>query len=147
MAYITHADIEMRLGAETCIQLADDDGDGVADPAVVDEARLAAEGEVNSYLAVRYRVPIDTAASPELAGLLRSVTLDLVECRLRARRPPVPEEARRCQDMALDWLRRVAEGTVELPATAELPATPTRGPLGQVAGETRVLTREELTGH
>ena len=89
MAYITNADIEERLGSDTYVQLTDDDGDQVADVGVVDEARLGAEGEVNSYFARRYQVPIDLSVHGDLADLLASITLDLVEYRLRARRPPV----------------------------------------------------------
>ncbi|MCH8242383.1 MAG: DUF1320 family protein, partial [Planctomycetes bacterium] len=91
MAYISNADIEERVGAQTYVQLADDDGDAVADVGVVNEARLGAEGEVNSYLARRYRLPIDLAAHPELADLLATITLDLVEFRLHSRRPPVSD--------------------------------------------------------
>ena len=93
MAYVTNADIQGRLGNDTYIQLTDDDQDGSADVGVVDEARLAAEGEVNSYLARRYGVPIDLTTHADLADLLASITLDLVEFRLRARRPPVPAAA------------------------------------------------------
>ena len=74
MAYISNADIQERLGSQTYVQLTDDDGDAVADVGVVDEARLGAEGEVNSYLARRYRVPIDLAVNPELADLLATIT-------------------------------------------------------------------------
>ena len=59
MAYITNADIEERLGSATYVQLADDDGDNVADVGVVDEARLGADGEVSSYLGRRFQLPID----------------------------------------------------------------------------------------
>jgi len=65
------------------VQLTDDDGNGLADSGVVDEARLAAEGEVNSHLARRYQVPINLSEHSELAALLASITLDLVEYRLR----------------------------------------------------------------
>jgi phage gp36-like protein len=88
MLYITNTDIERRLGSAAYVQLTDDDGDGSADVGVVDEARLAAEGAVNSFLAKRYSVPVNLVAHSELADLLASVTLDLAEYRLRARRPP-----------------------------------------------------------
>ena len=92
---------------------------------VVDEARLAAEGEVNSYLARRYRAPIDLTTHADLADLLASVTLDLVEYRLRVRRPPVGDDARRRYTEALEamcddndvpahaWVRAALEATDE----------------------------------
>lgn len=144
MAYITNADIQTRLGSATYVQVADDDGDGVADTGVVDEARVAAEGELDSYLAVRHAVPVDVTVHPELAGVLRGAALDLAEYRLRLRRPPVSEDARRRRDQTIDWLRLIAAGTVALPA---LSAPAASGPVAQGGGATRVLSRAELETH
>ena len=145
MAYITNADIQERLGNATYVQLTDDDGDGSADVGVVNEARLAAEGEVNSHLARRYLVPINLITHADLANLLASITLDLAEHRLRARRPPVSEDARLRQSQALDWLQRVADGRIDLPSTTPIASNTTRGTLGRVSGEERLLSRDELS--
>jgi len=147
MSYIVNSDVELRLGAAAYVQLTDDDGDGVADTAVVDEARLAAEGEVNSYLARRFTVPIDVSAFPELADVLKSITLDAAEYRLRIRRPPAPQDVLEKYVRTLEWLRGVSEGRLELPSTAALPANTARGVIAQAVGEERVLTREEMAGH
>ena len=147
MAYITNGDIEERVGSATYVQLADDDGDGVADVAVVEEARLGAEGEVNSYLVRRYEVPINLSAHSELAGLLVSVTLDLAELRLRSRRPPVPEAALRRRDQAVEWLTRVAEGAIGLPSVLPLASSTVRGLRVASTGANRVLSRDEMSGH
>lgn len=145
MAYITDADIEERLGSATFVQLADDDGDGNADAGVVAEARLGAEGEVDSYLARRFAVPIDLNVHPELANLLKSVTLDLAAYRLRLRRPPVGDAAvRRYQD-SVNWLRGVAEGSVELPSAAGVAPSNARGPTAKALGNERILSRDELS--
>lgn len=143
MAYITNADLEERLGSAAYVQLADDNGDGTADVGVVDEARLAAEGEVDSYLAARFAVPIDVVAHPDLAGLLASIALDLAEVRLRVRRPPVPDAPLRRRAEALDWLTRVATGALELPASGVTPSA-IRGVVAATTGDARVLSREEL---
>ena len=145
MAYITNADIEERLGSAAYVQLTDDDGDGEPDAGVVDEARLAAEGEVNSYLARRFAVPIDLTVHADLADLLASITLDLAEYRLRGRRPPVPKDALDQHAHAIDWLARVAGGAVELPSAAPVAANATRGTLGATMGEARLLSRDELS--
>ena len=70
MSYITNTDIQTRLGTTLYVQLADDTGSGSADPNIVNEARLGAEGEANSYLARRYAVPVNLTAHPELTELL-----------------------------------------------------------------------------
>ena len=147
MGYITNSDIEERLGTAAYVQLADDDGNGVADVGVVDEARLGAEGEVNSYLGRRYSVPVSLTTHPDLADVLASFTLDLAEYRLRLRRPPVPDDARRRRDQAIEWLTRVAEGRIELPSAVGVAASSARGTIAAVSGEKRVLTRDELADH
>ena len=147
MGYITNADIEQRLGSDAYVQLTDDDGDGEADVGVVDEARLAAEGEVDSYLARRYQVPINLALHPELSGLLKSITLDLVELRLRSRRPPVSDEARNRAQRTVDWLGSVAEGRTDLPSSSMPPSSTSHGTHATTSGETRVLSHDELSGY
>ncbi|MFH1110152.1 MAG: DUF1320 domain-containing protein [Planctomycetota bacterium] len=147
MGYITNADIEERLGSVAYVQLADDDGNGVADVGVVDEARLGAEGEVNSYLGRRYSVPVSLTTHPDLADVLASFTLDLAEYRLRLRRPPVPDDARRRRDQAIEWLTRVAEGRIELPSAVGVAASSARGTIATATGEKRLLTRNELSDH
>ena len=147
MAYITNTDIDLRLGHAAYVQLADDDGNGAADTAVVDEARRAAEGEVDSYLALRYATPIDLEVHPELADLLKSVSLDLAEYRLRLRRPPVSEDARRRRDQTVDWLQRIAEGTVALPSLSAPATIAARGTVARAVGAERVLSRDELNAH
>ncbi len=147
MAYISNADIQERLGTQTYVQLTDDDGDAVADIGVVDEARLGAEGEVNSYLARRYRVPIDLAAHPELADLLATITLDLVEFRLHTRRPPVSDAVLQKHRHAVQWLQRIVDGTIDLPSLSELPAGGVRGLQADWTSADRTLSREELSDH
>ncbi len=144
MGYATNADVEERLGTALYVQLTDDTGTGSADTDKVTEARQGAEGEVNSYLGRRYSVPVDVAAHAEVAGVLKSVTLDLVEFRLHERRPPVPEDVRRKRDAAVKWLEMVASGAVVLPAGSELAGNPALGISGRVVGAERVLTREEM---
>lgn len=147
MAYVTNSDIEERLGSLGYVQLTDDDGDGVADVGVVDEARLGATGEVDSYLARRYQVPVDVSAQAELSGVLASITLDLVEYRLRSRRPPIPADAVQQHSRAIDWLKGVSEGRIELPSTSGVPPSTARGPVASTTGELRILSHEELSDH
>ena len=147
MSYVTNADIEERLGTDTYVQLTDDDGDGSADVGVVDEARLGAEGEVDSYLAHRYLVPINVATFTELAGLLATVTLDLIEHRLRSRRPPVPDAEVRKWEATITWLGRVAKGEIELPSAGALPPNAARGIVAESSGSDRILSREEMSDH
>lgn len=146
MGYISNEDIELRLGSTAYVQLTDDEGTGVASEPILSEARRGAEGEVDSYLARRHRVPIDLTRHPELSGLLATATLDVVEYRLHSRRPPVPEDVGTRYSGALKWLAQVAVGEVALPSATTLPANDATGVTAQVVGNAAGLSREELDG-
>ena len=144
MAYITNADIEQRLGHVAYVQLTVDYGTGIADEVKIDEARLGAEGEVDSYLGRRYAVPINLALYPETAGVLKSITLDLAEYRLHCRRSPVPEEVIAKRELAVRWLQGIATGELVLPTTTEPASNPASGFEARVTGNLRILTPDEM---
>ena len=146
MSYITNSDIETRLGTSVYVQLADDTGSGSADPNIVDEARTSAEGVANSYLARRYAVPVDLTTHPDLDDVLSGIVLDLAVHRLCARRPPIPADVVRHHAAALAWLEQVAAGQVVLPAAIEVAGNTAGGPVAEVSGAKRVVTRSELEG-
>lgn len=127
MAYIVNDDIIARVGAATALQLSTDSGDTI-DSAVVDEVRLSAEGEVNGYLGLRYAVPVDLSAHPELAGTVKGFTLDVAVYRLHARRPPVAKDIRDLRAAAIEWCEKVAKGDVVLPATVTPASTTANKP-------------------
>lgn len=144
MAYVTNTDIETWLGTQAYIGLTDDSGSGMADEAKVDEARFGAEGEANSYLATRYKVPVDVSSEPEVSAVLKSFILDLVSYRLHSRRPPVPDDIVRRRDEAVTWLSRVSSGIVQLPSALAVIENPALGLLGRATGPDRQMTRESL---
>lgn len=146
MAYISNADIELRLGTAALTQLTDDAGAGVINTSLVDEARSGAEGEVNSYLARRFLTPIDVGAHADVAGLLASVSLDLVEYRLHARRPPIPPSVIQRYRSALDWLGKAASGAVALPSPIPIASPNASGLVSGSVGESVVFSRDDLDG-
>jgi len=116
MAYIVNADITDRLGTARAAQLTTETG-AVPSDAALDEIRQSAEGEVNGYLGRRYKVPIDVVTHADLAAPLKGITLDVAIYRAYMfRRTPVPEDVRRGREEAIEWLKGVAAGTIELPA-------------------------------
>ncbi len=144
MGYVNNSDIEAWMGAESYVELTDDDGTGSEDESKVDDARLGAEGEANSYLATRYAVPVYVKEEPEVEAALRSFILDLVSYRLHSRRPPVPADIVRRREEAVTWLGRVASGIVQLPAAAAVAESGALGTLGETVGPERTMTRESL---
>ena len=77
MSYITNTDIENFLGTLVYVQLTDDTGTGSADTTKVSQARLGAEGEVNSYLATRYQVPVNITGESETGEVIKTFALSL----------------------------------------------------------------------
>ena len=144
MSYANTTDLEERLGEGIYLQLTDDAGTGSADEGKASEALEQAEGEVNSYLARRYAVPVDVSVDAQLAAILKSVTLDLAEYRLHARRPPIPEDKRRQREAAVRWLGQASSGQVVLPAVNEVQGHTVCGISGEVTGSPRVISREAL---
>ena len=79
MSYCTQSDIEVRIGPADLVALADHDGDGAADSAVVQGAISSAQALIDSYLSVRYAVPV--APVPD-ALKTRAVSLSVYFLRL-----------------------------------------------------------------
>jgi phage gp36-like protein len=144
MSYITNTDIENFLGTLVYVQLTDDTGTGSADTTKVSQARLGAEGEVNSYLATRYQVPVNITGESETGEVIKTFALSLAAYRLHSRRSPVPTDIIRRHDEALAWLSRVAAGIVQLPSTVALPITTSVGLVTDSQISSRTMTRSEL---
>ena len=109
MAYCTDDDIETRIGASDLAALADYDGDGVADAGVVARAIEDADALIDSYLSVRFSVPV----SP-VPDVLRTCAVNLAVYFLRLGRDSVTEDVRAQYEADAAWLRDVAAGMASL---------------------------------
>jgi phage gp36-like protein len=143
VAYLTAEDLAAQVPAHQLLELADDDGDGQADAAVLAAAIAAAEATVDGYLQARYRLPL--AAVP---AVLTRLARDLAVWELWSRRD-TPEVEKRPVYLrwkeALRFLEKLAAGEVLLgvePQPEQAPATARveRGPAD------RVFTRDSLKG-
>lgn len=143
MAYLTPEDLVAQVPDHQLLELADDDGDGVPDAAVLAAAIAAAEATVDGYLQARYRLPL----APVPAVLVR-LARDLAVWELWSRRDTPGVETRpvylRWKE-ALRFLEKLATGEVLLgvepqPEQAGAPARVERG------AADRVFTRESLKG-
>lgn len=73
MSYSTAADIEHRLGAEAYLRLFDRDGDGAADPQLVDEAIAHADAMINVELRGVFTLPLPSPT----ATYVKDIAVDL----------------------------------------------------------------------
>lgn len=141
MSYCTQTDIETRIGADDLVALADHDGDGVADQAVVAEAIESAEALMDSYMAMRFSVPVLAGdGSPPPALTTRAVNLAVYFLRLG--RDSVTEDARAQYEDDLAWLAAVAAGRVAV-GTGEAPAESARAGGVRHESEQRLFGRDE----
>lgn len=109
MAYCTQSDIEKQLPQEELVQLTDDDGDGLPDTGVVDEAIAEADAEIDSYLAARYSLPL--ASVPVL---LKKLSVDIAIWNLYSRRAVDEPVRKERYQAAVKLLQAIAEGRASL---------------------------------
>lgn len=102
MAYVNSTEMIARFGELEMIQLTDrDNATGEVDLTVLDAAIADAEAEVDSYISVRYAMPL--ASVPDI---VKSMTADVARYRLYD--TEVPEIVEKRYDAALRLLRDVA---------------------------------------
>ncbi len=145
MAYALRDDI-ITLYSEDALYVADRDGDGVVDAGAVARALTSASGEIDSYLGVRYSLPLEVA--PEL---LRQFCVDIAIYRLALSCDVLSEEHRRRYEDTIKHLDKIAKGTASLnlpgpvdPDTGEATQTSPRPIVA--GGPPREFTREKMRG-
>jgi phage gp36-like protein len=135
MVFITQADLESYYTLEEIRQIADRDGDGNADPSVVQQAIDRAESLVKSRLAVRVALPLTTVSDQ-----VKDITGALARYNLYPYKAPPEVEARR--DQAMGELEAFARGKTTLGLDAPVPGD---SPIDYAAPD-RVFTMETLRG-
>lgn len=108
MPYASQSDIVEIYGEQSLI-VADRDGDGTPDVAAIGRALVSASDEIDSYIAVRYPLPL--VAVP---GILRQRAVDIAVYRLAQTADVLTEELRKRYEDAIGHLRRIAEGKAVL---------------------------------
>lgn len=149
MAYITTTQLSQRLGATLYARLTDRVQGAVADETVAQQIVDQAEAEANSYLARRYRTPVDLALHPELAGVLALRVLDLAEHAAWNGSPFVSDPPQRVHALAAAarrWLEDLAAGRVVLPAVTPPGSAPADDGGPRYAARGRVFTGDGLDG-
>jgi len=107
MAYATLADLNLAFGEEEITQLSDRDGDDSNDTNVVETKLAEAESEINSYLSVKYELPITSVSSN-----LKKVTCDIA--RYLMHKDGATDEVVRHYKEAISWLKDIVAGRAVL---------------------------------
>lgn len=145
MAYASQTDI-ITIYSETALYVADRDGDGVPDADAIERALTMASDEIDSYLGVRFEVPLTT-----VPGVILQTCVDFAIYRLALSADVLSEEHRRRYEDGLALLKKLGKGE----ATLNLPPEPVgpgeeplpEGPQPIVAGgPPKLFTREKTRG-
>lgn len=119
MAYATHANLVEQYGNDFVVRSFDKDGNGTVDAAVETKALEDASDEIDSYLSVRYGLPL-----PTIPRALTRVCGDIAIYRGSGEAGTVTDEKRLRYEDAVKWLKDIAKGVASLglSATDESPA-------------------------
>ena len=118
MSYCEPSDIELRLGTDDLVALADHDGDGEPDADVVQGAIASASALMDSYLSARFAVPVSPSSDA-----LKTRAVNLAVYFLRLGRDSVTDDVRAQYQDDVDWLCAVVAGRASVgvePPPAEI---------------------------
>lgn len=142
-AYCSVAQLTARFASNIEAAYAtDNEAAGVISSTVAAECIGTAEGEINSYLSVRYRTPLSATelADTSVAELMLGVTLDIAEFHVLNRAPDVPEQKEKQYERRIEWLKMVAAGKVTIPGAVEVASVTVNSPELYWSGSDRDLT-------
>ena len=145
--YAVIADVKARFedDAERAA-ITDNEAVGVADDDVITEALDDAEGQVDSYAAVLYLVPLDVTDT-RVAARIKSIVLDLTVWSLLNRGDVVSNAKQRSYEQAIEWLKMLAKGEVQVPQPTTPSGTGSRdtasdwGTAGTTTASNRLFSR------
>lgn len=141
MPYSTYADLIKTHDEQFLVQLSDDDGNGIADTAVIDEAIAFADSQINARVGGRYTVPM----SP-VPALARTISAQLAIGYLYSRRGmDKPEAVKDDVKAASQLLDRIGDGRATWGEATE-PAADTATLDVRIASQTRVFNRDNMKG-
>lgn len=108
--YTSKVQLEKRLTPQHLIELSDDDGDGVADDDVVDQAIADADAMIDAYLRSRYVVPFATVPS-----IIESISAVIAINNLFSRRrETVSPEHQMRYEKAVELLDNIFRGMIDI---------------------------------
>ena len=140
MSYCTQDDLLKLVPELELAQITAEAGD-VPDAAVVAEAIAQAGAEIDSYLAVRYQLPL-----AETPARVKSLAVDLALYHLYSRRSVAPEVRRQKYDDAVAFLKLVGAGKAEIIGAAGTEVPGDVQEVTEISSGPRVFSRTTMDG-
>lgn len=109
MSYATQQDMIDRFGDREVIALSDRDNNGVIDVPVLAAGLVAADNEINAYLAGAYSLPLNVTLP-----IVRDFACDIARYRLCSAEVVQTDEVRDRYKDAIKFFEKVASGKVSL---------------------------------
>ena len=126
--YATIAEFKLRFEDDAQVAFLTKDTDSlVPNETVLSGYVDASESLINSYVGVRYLIPVSTSDAG-VAAHLKGITLDIAVRQLHASSGTVPESTEKSYDRAIEWLILISEGTLVLPSAATSASTESNDP-------------------
>ena len=139
-SYATPGDMDKHFGNEEVLIAFDRDGSLTADTGVLSAAIVAASEEIDSFLAVRYDLPLAT-----VPGVLTRVCCDLAMYLGSANHGSMTEAKRERYTDRPKWLKMLSKGEVSLGVKEAAESVQDEAALPPVT-ETRLFTRTKMRG-
>jgi phage gp36-like protein len=139
MTYCTQDDLLKMLPEAEMAQLTAESGD-VPDAEVVSEAIAKAAAEIDSYLAVRYVLPLT-----EIPAQVKHLAAGMAVYHLYARRGIESPVRAKNYDRAVAFLKDVAAGRTEIIGAAGVELPGDAGQVVEVSSSERVFSRDKLS--
>jgi phage gp36-like protein len=139
MTYAALEDLVERASETEILQIADRDGNDVADPDVIEAALVHADNIVNGYVAHRYSLPF--AQTPDL---VRTWATSIARYYLHS--DGAPDQVKDDYKDALSALKDVSRGMMSLPDATGQTAQQSQG-VHMAIHPDEVFTRQKLAGY
>jgi phage gp36-like protein len=136
MAYCTQDDIAKLVPPRDLEGLTSEDQGAPPDAEVIAEAINAADAEIDSYLLVRYRLPLEAPIPARVKGL----SMDIAIQKLHLRRGLENPARRQAYEDAVKFLQSVAKGLAVIEGAAGIE------PAGQAQDVTEITSGGGLGG-
>ena len=142
MIYATRQDILSREGADALFAAADRDRDGQTDVAAVDAKLADASATIDTYLSLRYPLPLSV-----VPPVLKRLCVDITLYGLSLSADALTKELRQRYEDAISLLKQMASGAVGL-GVELAPETPVSGEVkgGEIllSPKPRLFSRDTL---
>ena len=109
MGYATYEDMVKSFGEREVRLISDRDNTGMSDPLVIEDGLRTADGEIDSFIAGRYSLPLR-----ETPRVLVGIACDIARYRLTGTERTESAVILERYKMAIRYLEKVAAGTVTL---------------------------------